>query len=854
MPRSTVSNFIWKERSPSKEAYDKTNETLEGPAVRVSLPSAAVGQVVPFIIGRKRIVPNLIWIGGAEPVYETKEVVTKTTEDVVDNIGGNVITSTYETTTTVTTKTIVGYSVHMALGLALGPNVHLRGIYSQDLTLWEGDAGPLPTDITLETNETAYSELDCVFYGGNFDQQPDETMLADEDDTPGYVGTAYILLKNVRSDLPLDNITFELERFPDTLSIGVDNMVGSTDLNLSTILAEVLTNEWGAGGLDIDELDLDTFLTAAGVMTDEANGGSMLIASEDRLTSIISVVQDQMDSILFPDISNGKLKLALVRPELVTSIRKFGRRNVLDVRDVSRNSWSDTVEQLRGSYINRSLNYETVPVFILNSAKLTGQSRGRRTGEISYPLVHSQALAQRLLARDLKQYGFPAFNATLVVNRDGADVEPGDVVQVSWPKWPTFVNVVVLVLKVRKSIMQENTVYLTVQQLYLPDMENLTDEPAEGDTTTVDYPAVTPPSAHIMTAPYWMARARGVSATTQNPSVPAIVLPEPANAFQFSFDVFLRNKPGSLGDIRVAGPSSYSTFGKLVDAVNVYDGFEDGVIPTLQIYDVINTAYLTSIGEDGVRGGLQFMIIGNEILSFETAEQLTPEGIWELTNVHRGLLDTIPFSHSADADVFIIGNNYLNLTSGFSLPLGYTPEFGIRSNTIFHNGLRADDLVTDDWTESQNRVWAPLRPHDVRIDGDRLPGTVIVTHDEFVIVEWKTRSRTSLVVPLQEDAAETGEVDPDGAFQQHRVFLIDAALNEHDLGITDDTAHANELEVEIPNTAIVGEGLIAVRAVLNGRESRWDAIIPVIITSDAARITEDGDTRITEDGATRIIE
>lgn len=784
---------------PQKDVAPKPTEvpdTYEESTQAGNLPNASLGGIVAEVIGRKRIPEaNTIWTGNLRPLVETFVTQTETQEQLKrewDQPGFSVVDTTQITTTTVTTVATVGYLVDIHMAVCLGPNVRLHAIYVDNEPIWTGNVGPNRTVVNVSQNDTFLTGTEVIFSGGAYDQAPEPDVAAFVTDYPGYVGVATVLIKGARADMPMGSLSFEVSRFPNPLELSSgDNVVGE-DLNVINAMVEVMTNPWGWGGLDIANFDVTRLKQLAAVTKSETNFASVKITNETSVAAIVKILQEQAAAIIFQDPQTGLITGNLIRESNIdyATMSKFSPRNVMEIQAFEKTGWQNTIEQARGLYTERDAAYNEVPVFVQNPANLSQSGRGRRTASLYYPYVSNRTLASSLLKRDMALLGAPLYSTTILANREAADKLPGDIVSLSWPDFG-LLNEPVLVLKVRKHPLNVNQVSLQVRQMKLPDVLPLFGPGGGGFNPGFDVAPKTPTSMVVLSAPYFMARARaGISSLTATPIALPMFLPLPANSFQFSFNAVLKNKPDASGDVTVINQGPYATYGRLTAAIDKFDNYGDGIIPSITIGNIVNPVNLVSVGNVGVRAGQLFLVIDNEILSFESAVD-NNNGTWTLTNVHRGLLDTVAQSHALNANCFILTNNF-NYVSGltFNYPLGYTPEWLVTSNTITRNGQAQDGLTYSGWAPSNVRVLSPPRVHDLQVDSVRSSTPVALTIGNSVTVSWKRRSRVSSVVALQDDASEPGEVTD--IVQTHNVKIRASNNVVHTIDTTvDDTLTFN---------------------------------------------------------------
>jgi hypothetical protein len=770
--RTFTGNSFGFSRSPKPVPTNQRQVTFEDNSSEGSgnIPSASLGGIVSQVLGRKRVANhNLIWTGNIRPVTETITSVKTWVEEV--DLGGG-YTEKVTNTETITTVTTIGYLIDMMLGICLGDDVHLVGIYVDGTRVWNGDVGPARTSFTIPAGESFLSGVTCYFAGGEYDQAPDP--LIDVADFPGHVGIATILLKDIRADFTMGQMSFEVIRIPNPLGLSTGVNRTGDDLNIVSALVEVMTNEWGWGGLDINLVD-DTIFTAMAVIADnEGNIVSMKIDSEAGVNEIIGALQDQGSMIIFENPATQLVEGKMIRPTSINYVTmpRFNTGNIDEFRQWEKAGWRDTLEQARGLFTERDAEYNEVPVFIQNAANIAQSGRGKKTATFNYPFVPNKALALTLLGRDMGKIAAPNYSFSLVTSRKGAQLLPGDIISVFWPDFDV-INVPMLIQSVRKQELNSRQVVLALKQIDFPETSALFGAGGGPYDPGFDVEPKTPLGMTAITAPYFLVRSgNGISSLDGNPLAYPLILAQAANNFQASFNAYVNNIPGASGEVRIVESAPYPTYALLNGAMTQYAGFDTGEVASIVIDNVVNASNLIDVAEAGVRSGRLFMFIGNEILSFEDATN-NGDGTWTLSSVHRALLDTVFEAHADNSPIYIMTNNFAAVSdNGFAVPVGYTPEFSVVSNGVTKQGLIADAFIDDPWLPTAIRHLAPPRPHNTKVDGNArsTAGTPVnVTEGASVTVTWATRRRISTVVALMLDAAESPETF-DTATQEHHVY------------------------------------------------------------------------------------
>lgn len=814
---------------------NETNRrTVKDPtSLSADVPIAEVGQVIPYIIGRRRVSrPNIIWYGNIQAIYEDRTEVTTSTR-IVPGFWDNGIymePKELEETITTTTTVPVGFTSDMAFGICLGPNVVLRAIYVDEEEVWSGSVGPNRAQIDF-----VYSERDVTayFHGGNFDQ-PAEPLIP-EADFPAHVGTAWIYIPGLRTDNRLGALSFEVERFVDPLVAGFTfRNRYLDDINTATAIYDVFTNEWGGAGISEDDVDIPSFRIAATVLGPyngtETNYASVLIDQETAVSSVIGSLNRQAYSAVYQNPSTGKIEIKVIRVTNVDygNATKFGYGTLLSLSDFNKSSWADTVSALRGIYVERDNNYEPTPVFVQNLTNITDVLGTRRSEEVQLPFVTKANLCMDVVARELSLNTVPTFEATVLTTRYGADLLPGQVALLDYPLYE-FWGVPVIVNRVRKSSLEANTVTVSVEQYILPSPDPVFDLPATPFDPGASYDPLPPTFSAFYTAPFWIAEKAGlVTANTSNNVVYPIVLPEIRSELQLKFLAAINNMP-SRGRVEVISEGVYPTDGELSVAIDRYDGIANGQLASIVIDGVSNPVHLINQTLDQARAGASLVFINNEIFVF-TGASVTGPGQWTLTGVRRAVIDTAPQSHAQGSRVFVTRNYTNNIVrTAFNYPLGFAPSWKFRSATTNQITAKKDETTIAGWSPTRGRTVAPPRPHDTKIAGQRTSARMTLTEGEEYTITWKTRARSSGTIKFQTDAAENAEAITSTTAQYHRVYIRDAGNVLRMIGQTNNNATYNTLNVTIPSNINAGAGSLFVRSVNQFGESVYDDELPVTV-------------------------
>lgn len=825
----------------------------------LSLPLASIGAIVPWVIGRYRITtPNFLWYGNVKNIVKTtkKEQTETKVKDVevrsifwngVDPLPPDALPSdsdlaeiareslddpmfltsvkVYETETIVTyVREVVGYTVDVAIGICLGPDVELLGIYRGNEQIWSGRLVGR-AEIPGNGNEESILQNGAIYHGGQFDQAPEPYLSgipggpATGGNLPGYVGTAYIVLKTVNAALLSGaDLQFEVRRLPNPLGLPDDvNVIAGDDINPATAVADRLLNDWGGVGIDPAWIDVDNFIDAAERYADEGLGMSMAVAQESYGVTLIREMQEQTRSLIYADPTTSLIRIKPIRPDtydenaLLEITPKIGS----SFQKLTKPAFLAMPTHFAIKYYNRAQNYEATTVTNRNPGVPPLETRGKRLAGIEFGACCTATIAEASFDLIMSSIAVPLLEMTLVTDRNAADLVPGDLFLISWPlyemvKFPAYVT------KIREQELMSNSVLIECEQYLRPNVKKFFKAPEPTRHVAPDMTARKPIDAMITDAPWWILQRMGHNG---NPDTPLDVtyplfLVAGANDNQLYFDVYNRDNDAALLEAE-----AYPLNGKLVGSVSKLDAHETWILDELTIGQVVNPDYLANIGAGGVSEGTRLLFINDEIMSFEGFTQ-NNDGTVTLLNVHRGLIDTIAANHSAGDTVYIVDKENMVLSDkGHKQLEDYT--YGIVSRARKNIGAYPADAYNLPTYNAWRRADCPLRPHYVHINTERKPEPIDIIIGEETYINWSTRSRINKKIALFADNSERPELMSKFRQQAHVIYLIDSDDVEFNLGntITGDedgiyppSIFGDEFTFNVPAGAAEGVGRIKVEA------------------------------------------
>lgn len=703
----------------------------------LQFPRAGEGAPVPLVLGKVMMKgPNTCWSGDFEAVPIKKKQKT------------GLFSSK---------KVIVGYTYYIGLqmGLALG-KCTLHKIVSDKDTLWEGTA-------TADGQVLQISKPDLYggkekgggfiskvsFYPGS-DTQGINAYLEGKNPgmTPAYRGFCYLVFEkaNIGESNSLRSMWMELSQY--TNGLGLANGINKVkdDLNPMELLYQAFTLDWG--GLDVtpDLLDLPSLVRCAQTLYDEGNGMSVCVSSTNAGKDIAEEVLRQVDGLMYQDPQTGKMVMKLIRNDYnIEDLPVFDESNIITIRSFASKLWEDTVNQVRVNYNSRANNYKTGTAVTQDLANINAQERVRSITQ-SYPGVTEGELANELAARDLSQGSVPLLSASIEMNREGAQLRPGDPFLWAWDAYG-LEQVVMRVKNFDLGALNDNRIAVDCNQDDFAIAATVFAPPSGEGSGIIKPPSTPAPStARMVTeAAYFFAQAGGVAITSAEG---VLVVAADAPAASADYDIYTSTDNGATYNQSESGVV-YSPSGTLSVAIIALQNVANGIIPSVTISSLDGEDIDSNTADEAAQGyGLFY--IGQELFSHEAVSK--NGNTITLSNVRRALLDTIPAAHAVGDTVwFVVGDNIID----DPMPASGQVRVKVTPKTISATLPVAD--APYDTVALNNRANRPLRPANVRFDG----GTALVPPANAAgshTVTWANRDRTSLVLRALGD--NTSENEP----------------------------------------------------------------------------------------------
>lgn len=787
----------------------------------VSFPRASEGFPVNKVWGRVKISsPNTLWYGDFEAAAIKKKV-------KVGLFKKKKITTGFK------------YYIGFDLGVCLGPNITLHKISMEKDVAWEGTINT-QGEIVIDKPEFLGGKDSnggiggtIEFYPGSYSQDFSpylDTQLGEE--TPSYVGVCHLVFRHfyIGKSAQLRQISFEVSCYTDSLGISASARIGE-DINPMEMLYNGMIT--GDGGMLVDPglIDVDSFRACAETLFTESNGSSVVVDGSTSFREFAVEILRQIDGIIYQDPTTSLVTARLIRNDFdFDDLPIFDDDDIVEVSNISKSMWSETFNQVRLVYKSRIKDYEDTAAYAEDMANISFQGRPKSTG-VNFPLVKNDSLANFLAFRELSKLASPIFSASLLINRRGSALKPGDALRMTFSKYKLF-DVIMRVQRFSSGTILDNRVKVEVYQ----DEYSVTNPVYAGEVTP-GLPSPAQNAAEILSAsifqlPWFFANEQEdvvlpysthVEPYIGDRSELVVTFARRPNAstanyvlnYNYSLTEFSANMLPDFIEGEFSELVSYPPTCVIVDTIYEFDGFETGTI-VITVQSFYRPVVTQSTSD--ARTGANLIFMNNELMAFTTVVD-NMDGTWDLT-ARRGLLDTQAQEHAAGSRMYFLEDIGAMVEDDFNVsnfvkvkPIGI---FGFSTQLpIEDQGEFSGEIV--------RRRDLPIAPDYLTIGADRTPGQGIVEADTITL-NWRIRNRT---LPAISFMTETSE-DPN----PNEEFIVDVVSGGTSYGEDTVSGTLSTLDYVVPATPL-GPAVIRIRAhsTVDGSYSYSEETLPVTVVS-----------------------
>ena len=788
----------------------KTQNAIAGTLSNVTYPQSSAASPVPLVLGTVRLKgPNTLWYGD----FSIQNITVKTPGSFFGLMGGKSQTVAYRYYVGMDLGLCLGpdvelltvwagqYIVYTTPGSHLETDnpmqtPHTQGQAAQTGSILSGDGDGvyinLPylydgTGVASTTNPGVSASINTTnggggglvgqmtFYSGSYTQSRDPYLAAKCDpNTPAYVGVSHVVLSGttttdfwtgsttgygpaffIGTSTNLNPFNFELRRLTNTLSLsGGMNVINGYDLNPMEAVNFILTDIWGGCGLDPSYVDLTTFQAAATTLFNEGTGVSVIVDQKNTGKDVINLIMQDINGILRIDQTTGKMQCKLLRKDYVVSdLPVLDETTVLSVKSLVMTTWTETMNQVRVTFPDRTNGYQNSSAINQNMANYSSQGRLLST-DVSMPMCYQPNDALAIAARELTHLDVPLYKGQLVCNREVATtLLPGDVFVLNWPEW-NISSMICRVLKNDLGTLQDGNVIIDMIQDDFGDPSVVFADLVHTAWVPPNYAPQVITTRSLTEAGYFLQQWAGLTPLAGFGRALALGAAPSTNSVAFcgyqSTDSFATS---SLEANSAMTPGSGLLVNALslvpVDPETMLDPAAGITVSGLSGMTVAQlTTLLSTVTDANRKLGQNMLMIDDEFFSFSSMT-IVSTGVVTFNGIRRGLLDSCPVAHATSSPVWILLSgdpvfpDYLSSGTTFQTKVLDQTAFGIEGFT-----LQPNDTLT-----LNSRTDRPLRPRHLTADGVANPATGSAT----VVLAWRESLRTHSGIYWEDDATVTPE-------------------------------------------------------------------------------------------------
>lgn len=405
--------------------------------------------------------------------------------------------------------------------------------------------------------------------------------------------------------------------------------------NGAHIVVDTLTDpDWGLG-YSFGRIDEDSFRAVAETLFDEGFSLSMLLSKQDAVDKFLQQVMKHVNGVLYTDRITGAFVFKLYRDDYdIETIPAFDEDNILKLNSYQRPAYGEMINEIVLVYRKRGALKDSVLTFQdLSSIQAQG---GIISQTVQYPGIDDEIIASQTGVRELRQNGTPLAQVKLTVNRQGNNINPGDVIKFSWAEYG-IVSMVLRVLKVDFGDLQSSTITIDAMEdlfaigtsQYITPQPSIWVDPVAPPVISADDLFMEVPYLDVVTL---LADDTGaLEALTPSDTYVTYLAKEPSSQGP---GFHLWDKLSILPDYVFKAQGVYAAVPTLNQQMNEYETVID--VQNLSTFDT----------QDFVLG--DYGIIGNEIVRIDDIDY----GAQTIT-MGRGCLDTTPEKHDLDDKLWL---------------------------------------------------------------------------------------------------------------------------------------------------------------------------------------------------------
>jgi hypothetical protein len=546
-------------------------------------------------------------------------------------------------------------------------------------------------------------------------------------------------------------LNLRVHRYPNNLGVPefkkVNTSGNNSDANLAECSYEWLTSpSFGAKKLPSSKFDLDSFRLGAETHFNDGLGASLQFNTPTDVESALDTFTSIGDAIIWGGFrSPGAIRYKVIKRDYSIPSLKVYRRgpdgsdpslyNVIRIDGVSHGAWPRTANNFTFRYKDRLNNFIETARPTMDLANYMMQGRVRSLDQ-SLEGVSNGDSAAFIGTREMRAASYPNDPITLVVNRDGFDEEPGNVIKLV-DNVDNY-NKILRVTEVQMGTEDNSEVVLNcAEDQYGVGSSAYNPYVAPGFNDPVGT-AVAVALSKVIEAPYFL---------TRDDDAKLLVFAAKPNGAQMDFDTYV-STDGGLTYVQEGSRTDFAITGTISEVI---ERLTAPVLTSLTFTpaSAFEATRLESATPEEIASGQNILYFEDtgEFMAVEDNED-NGDGTYTLENIWRAVhpFDSVPAPHAAGSRVWFI--TYGKVVSGSEYVDPTTTRTKILPRTVSNVLALADASATVVVTDSRSLKPNPVR--NVTINGDYLLESV---PSGDVTIAWAETNRTTEGAIVKQDAA-----------------------------------------------------------------------------------------------------
>lgn len=578
------------------------------------------------------------------------------------------------------------------------------------------------------------------------------------DFTPSFRGVLSIVLPRVYIGVNpyLKNWAFLVRRTP---YVNEPGWIGATakilacdgyyDANPAHIVYECLVSQDFGLGVPTTMIDAASFQAAAEALHAEGFGLSLIWDQQAAVDSFIQEVMNTINGILSVSMVTGLFEIKLIRPDYtVSELPILNESNVIELTSFQRAAWGETVNEVTLSYTHRVSGRATsITVQDLANKQIQGITVTKAS---SYKGIADANLAYRVAQRDLQTFSTPLSKLKLKVNREAWNLKVGDVFVFQWSRL-AIAQTVYRVGNVDYGSLTDGQISIdAVEDVFaLPAVSFIPDSPAF--LQSVWHEPVGTSVHRMIEANFWdVVHTAGSEFAKNLASTAAYVFgvagrPIPA-ALSFQFDTT------AVEDYKSTGPFDPEIMGHFTPTC---------LLPALPAA-VESTVTYTQGTDMGLLAEGDWGYVGDEIVMVKSHDSIN-----KTLTLARGVLDTVPYTHTGSQVLFIY--NKFRAVQSWEYSAGER-IFGLTRTTTSVGTVPVEvaEVMQIDLTSTYARHFRPYPVGNLKFNGLRYPASL--SKSQSIGITWASRNRLQQTAYIVEQTA--GNITPESGVTYDVIAVV----------------------------------------------------------------------------------